>query len=269
MKNILQMPIINEMARTTANMYRLGWHERNAGNISILLDESEVAEHLNLNNVIRVLPLKASAKDMAGKIFLVTGTGKYFKNVEVDPEANLGVVRIAKCGLNAELLWGFSDGGTFTSEFSAHLMCHAARLKINPLNRVIMHGHPNNLVAMCYAHTLNEREFSRTLWQLCIEAILIFPEGVGVLPWMLCGTNEIAAATAKKMEEFKIVLWAMHGVFGCGNNLDETFGLIETAEKGADIFIKTLNAPRLNTTSDEQIRALAEFWNVKYRKEWL
>jgi rhamnulose-1-phosphate aldolase len=71
------------------------------------------------------------------------------------------------------------------------------------------------------------------------------------------------------MKEFKIVLWAMHGVFGSGKNLDEAFGLIETAEKGAEVFIKTLGAPRLLTVTDAQIKALADFWHVSYRKEWL
>lgn len=79
-------------------MYRLGWDERNGGNISYLLDESEVGEHLNLNNVIRTIPLGFDAKAIIGKIFIVTGTGKYFKNVMDDPETNFGIVRIANDG---------------------------------------------------------------------------------------------------------------------------------------------------------------------------
>ena len=34
MKNILNAPFVDEMKKTTANMYRLGWDERNGGNIS-------------------------------------------------------------------------------------------------------------------------------------------------------------------------------------------------------------------------------------------
>lgn len=51
-KNILEAPFVKEMCRTTANMYRLGWDERNGGNISYLLKEEEVAEYLDLNEVI-------------------------------------------------------------------------------------------------------------------------------------------------------------------------------------------------------------------------
>ncbi len=111
-------------------MYRLGWDERNGGNISYLLDEKEVADYLDLNNVIRTFPLAGVYENafdvtpLLGKIFLVTGTGKYFKNVEDDPETNLGIVRIAQNGV--ELLWGYKDGGRTTSELPAHLMCHMA-----------------------------------------------------------------------------------------------------------------------------------------------
>ena len=94
MKNILNAPFVTEMRKMTANMYRLGWDERNGGNISYLLDNDEVAEYLDINKPIRRLETGFDAKDLAGKIFIVTGTGKYFKNVEKDPETNLGIVRI-------------------------------------------------------------------------------------------------------------------------------------------------------------------------------
>ena len=103
MKNILEAPFVREMSKTTANMYRLGWDERNGGNISYLLDEKEVGEYLDLKHVIRTIPTGFDATALIGKIFIVTGTGKYFKNVEFDPETNLGVVRIGKDGTTAEL----------------------------------------------------------------------------------------------------------------------------------------------------------------------
>ena len=148
MKNILNAPFVEEMCKTTANMYRLGWDERNGGNISYLLDEAEVGEYLDLNLVKRVLPLGFDATTLAGKIFIVTGSGKYFKNVIDDPEDNLGIVRISADGQNAQLLWGYSGGGKCTSEFPAHLMSHMARLQVDPENRVVMHTHPTHTLAM-------------------------------------------------------------------------------------------------------------------------
>lgn len=231
MKDIFTAPFVEEMRKTTANMYRLGWDERNGGNISLLLDTEEVGEYLDLNAVKRTIPLGFDAAPLIGRIFIVTGTGKYFKNVDADPETNLGIVRIAADGQTAELLWGYKDGGKFTSEFPAHLMSHMARLSVDPENRVVMHCHPTYTLAMNYVHELDEKKFTHTLWEMCTECIVVFPDGIGVLPWMLCGTNSIGEATAEKMKEFRLVVWGMHGIYGAGKTMDETFGLIETVER--------------------------------------
>ena len=99
MKDIFSAPFIREMGKTASNMYRLGWDERNGGNISYRLREEEVGEYLDLGKVIREIPIGFDAPSLAGEIFVVTGTGKYFKNVEDDPETNLGVIRIKKDGI--------------------------------------------------------------------------------------------------------------------------------------------------------------------------
>ena len=269
MKDILTAPWMVEMIRTATNMYAHGWDERNGGNISLLLDEADVAEYLDLNNVLRTIPTGFEAPALEGRYFLVTGTGKYFKNVQYAPEVNLGLVRLTDKGMKAELLWGYEDGGKFTSEFPAHMMSHVARLRVDPQNRVVMHCHPANLLAMTYVHDLDERAFTRTLWQMCTECIVVFPDGVNVLPWMLCGTNEIGVATAEKMATARLVVWAQHGIYGAGRDLDETFGLIETAEKAAEIYMKIAHLPRVNTITDEQMHLLEQRFGVKGRDGYL
>ena len=269
MKDILTAPVVVELIRTVTNMYAHGWDERNGGNVSVLLDEMELKEYLDLTRVHRTIPTGFEAPELEGKYFLVTGTGKYFKNVQYEPCKNLGIVRLTDKGTQAELLWGYSDGGKFTSEFPAHMMSHASRLRIDPENRVILHCHPNNLIAMTFVHTLDEREFTRTLWRMCTECIMVFPDGVNVLPWMLCGTNEIGEATAEKMKTARLVVWAQHGIYGAGKDLDETFGLIETAEKAAEIYMKIAHLPRLNTITDEDLHALEVRFGVKARDGYL
>ncbi|MBR6040751.1 MAG: class II aldolase/adducin family protein, partial [Clostridia bacterium] len=108
-----------------------------------------------------------------------------------------------------------------------------------------------------------------TLWQMCTECIVVFPDGVNVLPWMLCGTNEIGVATAKKMETARLVVWAQHGIYGAGKDLDETFGLIETAEKAAEIYLKIAHLPLKQTITDEQMHLLEERFGVKAREGYL
>ena len=275
MKNILDAPFLREMCEVTANMYRLGWDERNGGNISYLLDEKEVSEYLDVTKVIREIPFMGieradfSAKELAGKIFIVTGTGKYFKNVTKDPETNLGIVRIADNGAIAQLLWGFKDGGRFTSEFPAHMMSHIERLKADPKNRIVMHCHPTNLLAMTSVHDLDEISFTKDLWRTCTECIVVFPDGVGVLPWMLCGTMDIGRATAEKMKDFRLVAWALHGIYGAGKDMDETFGLIETVEKAAELYMKTAHLPKINTITDDNLKETAAAFGVHYKQGWL
>ena len=149
------------------------------------------------------------------------------------------------------------------------MMSHAARLGVDPAHRVVMHCHPNHLLAMTYVHDLDSRAFTRTLWQMCSECVAVFPEGVNVLPWMLCGTNEIGQATAEQMKTARLVVWAQHGIYGVGRDLDEAFGLIETAEKAAEIYLKIAHLPRLNTITDEQLRLLADKFGVRPREGWL
>ena len=269
MADILNARFVVEMADTCANMYQLGWDERNGGNISLLLDENEVSEYLDTNKILREISIGFEAKDLCGKYFLVTGTGKYFKNVKGDPENNLGLIRIAEDGCTAQLLWGYKDGGKFTSELPAHLMSHMARLKQDPENHVIIHSHPTNTLAMTFIHPLSDKAFTHTLWQMNTECIVVFPDGIGVLPWMVCGTNEIGEATAEKMKNYRLVIWALHGIYGAGKDLDEAFGLIETVEKTAQIYMLTEGKERINIITDDNLKALAKNFNLTYREDFL
>ena len=269
MKHILEAPFMVETVRMLTNLYRLGWDERNGGNLSYLLYDEDLEGYLDTSKVIRTIPMSFDASEIAGKIFIVTGTGKYFKNVQYDPENNLGIIRIAADGKNCELLWGYRDGGKFTSELPAHLMSHMTRLKIDSAHRVVMHSHPTNTIAMSLILGPSEREFTRALWKMQTESIVVFPEGVGVLPWMVCGTNDIGVATAKKLEDARLCVWTTHGIYGTGRDLDEAFGLIETVEKAAQLYMLTVGQDRKNEIKDDELRDLAAVFGLNYKKEYL
>ncbi|EUJ33960.1 rhamnulose-1-phosphate aldolase [Listeria floridensis FSL S10-1187] len=270
MENIENAPFLREMVDTASNLYRLGWDERNGGNISYLLSEAEVADYLDVNHVLRRIPMDFDGSALAGKYFLVTGSGKYFKNVAKAPAENLGLIRIAAAGDGVEILWGYSDGGVPTSELPSHLMSHIARLSVNPKNRVVMHCHATHLLAMTFTHDLDERAFTRTLWQMCTECLVVFPDGVGVVPWLIPGTNEIGMATSDKMKETRLVVWPHHGIYGAGETMDETFGLIETAEKAAQVYtIVCAQGPIRQTISDRQLAELGESFGVEPKAGYL
>ena len=258
-----------EAVRTLTNLYRLGWDERNGGNLSYLLFDEDIDGYLDTDKVIREIPMSFDASAIKGKIFLVTGTGKYFKNVQYDPAENLGIIRISDNGNVAELLWGFTDGGKFTSELPAHLMSHMVRLEIDPAHRVVMHTHPTNTIAMSLVHDISPRAFTRTLWQMQTESIVVFPEGVAVLPWMVCGTNDIGVATAEQLRRQRLCVWTAHGIYGTGRTLDEAFGLIETVEKAAQLYMLSAGLGIKNGITDDELRALAATFGLDYRREYL
>ncbi|GFH41514.1 rhamnulose-1-phosphate aldolase [Lactococcus hodotermopsidis] len=268
--NILAAPFVQEMMKTTANLYRLGWDERNGGNISYRLDEKWVQPFLDTTNVIREIPMIFDASILAGKYFIVTGSGKYFKNVKDDPEANLGIVRVQENGKTLDLLWGLSDNAVPTSELPAHFMSHIARLSVDPDNRIIMHNHATHLLAMSFTHDLSEKALTRTLWQMCTECLVVFPEGVSIIPWLVPGTNEIGEATAAKMLETRLVLWPQHGIYGAGRDMDEVFGLIETAEKAAQVYTYVCAQGGVKQTiTDDNLWLLADAFGVTPHADYL
>lgn len=269
MKDILTAPYVQEMREITANMYRMGWDERNGGNISYRLDEAWLADYLDLNDVKRVTPLNFDASAIIGQYFIVTASGGYFRNVLPKPEENLGIIRIAKDGTSYELLWGYCNDSRPTSELPTHLMNHIARLAVDPEHRIVMHAHPVNALAMTFVHELDDRAFTKTLWQMCTECIVVFPEGVAVLPWMVCGNNEIGEATAEKIKEVRVVLWAQHGMFCTGKDIDETFGLAETVEKAAEVYIKIMGRPMLQGITDAELQQLADAFGLTPRAGYL
>ena len=268
--NILNANYVQEMIEVTTNLYRLGWDERNGGNISYLLEENEVLPFLNPTEVIREIPMIFDATSLEGKYFIVTGSGKYFKNVQANPAENLGIIRVKEDGKTLQLLWGLENGAVPTSELPSHFMSHMARLEVDPENRIIMHNHATHLLAMSFTHDLDEKAFTRTLWQMCTECLVVFPEGVSILPWIVPGTTEIGEATAAKMKETRLVLWPQHGIYGAGKDMDEVFGLIETAEKAAEVYTYVCAQGGIKQTiSDENLRLLADSFCVTPREGYL
>lgn len=270
-KGIESCPRFQEYINIIDQMYRLGWDERNGGNVSLILEPADVKEYLHDGHqVIREIPLPLKADPiMKGRVLAVTGTGRYFRNTKADPSHNVGVIRIKEDLKTAEVLYGFEGDGRFTSEIFAHLMCHAARLKENPNHRVIMHCHPANIVALSSVLKGDEKAYTLALWRVETECIVVFPEGVGVLPWMLCGTNEIGVATSNKIKDQRLVVWTLHGIYAAGDTIDEAFGLIETAEKAAQMYFLAAPYKDRAVITDDQLKQVAALFKVTPRAGYL
>ncbi|OZQ69566.1 rhamnulose-1-phosphate aldolase [Paenibacillus sp. VTT E-133280] len=257
-----EAPFIQEMSEITRHMWELGWDELNGGNVSYLLDENEVAKYINVLEPLRTIKLTFPVKELAGKYFIVTGSGKYFRNVIKDPEANLGVLRVSADGESVEVLWGLRNGAVPTSELASHFMSHIERLKVDPTHRIVLHTHATNVIAMTFTHDLDELKFTKTLWEMCTECLVVFPDGVSVIPWIVPGSSEIGRETAKKMKDHRLVIWPQHGIFGTGSTMDATFGLVETVEKAAKIYNLIGGREMKQKITDQQLWDLAKAFGV-------
>ncbi len=118
-------------------------------------------------------------------------------------------------------------------------------------------------------HELDDRALTRTLWSICTECLLFLPDGVAVLPWLPCGGDELGAATAEKMRDCRLVLWAHHGAFAAGSSPDDALGLLEAADKAAELYIKTARPPLLGGIAEGELRRLAAAFGLKPREGWL
>ena len=78
---------------------------------------------------------------------------------------------------------------------------------------MIYHAHPANLIALTFILPLDPAVFTRELWEMATECPVVFPEGLGVVQWMVPGGRAIAEATSVQMEQVNAVVWAHHGLF--------------------------------------------------------
>lgn len=137
---------------------------------------------------------------------------------------------------------------------------------------MIYHAHPINVIAMTFVCPLDARYFTRALWKAMTECIVVFPSGVGVVPWMVPGGAEIAKATSELMKKYEAAVWAQHGLFVSGPDFDIAFGLAHTIEKSAEIYVKVLSMSGgliRQTITDDDLRAIARDFGVTLNEEFL
>jgi rhamnulose-1-phosphate aldolase len=266
--------VLQKVVRTCNDAWLQGWHERNGGNLSYRLSEAEVEQCRPFfqQEPGPWVPMPVTAENLAGEYFVATGSGKYMRNVLLAPQNNLCLLQISQNGDARRIVWGLENGGVPTSEFPSHFLNHSVRkTATDGACRVIYHAHPANIIAMTFLMPLSARDFTRALWRSMTECPVVFPGGVGVVKWMVPGGAEIAYATSELMREYDAAIWAHHGVFVSGPDLDTAFGLMHTIEKSAEIYMKVLTSgqPCLQTITDDDLRAIASAFHVSLREEFL
>ncbi|NLZ56039.1 MAG: rhamnulose-1-phosphate aldolase [Clostridiaceae bacterium] len=272
--SILDVEVIRSYIRMCDDGWQQGWHERNGGNLTYRMRPEEVEQcRPFFATPGQWVNMGVRADNLTGEYFISTGSGNFFRNVILAPQDNICIVEINDRGDSWRIVWGLEQGGRPTSEFPSHFLNHSVRkTATDGKNRVIYHAHPANIIAMTYILPLTSRDFTRALWQSATECPIVFPGGVGVVPWMVPGGADIALATSELMREFDAAVWAHHGLFCSGPDFDITFGLMHTIEKGAQIFILAMAAGQgklRQTITDDNLRAIARDFGVTLNENFL
>ena len=148
--SIMDVKFVQGFIRMCNDGWEQGWHERNGGNLSYRMKEEEVEEvkeYLSLDGEWK--EIGTSVPELAGEFFMVTGSGKYFRNVILDPEDSICIIELDEKGENYRICWSLVNGGRPTSELPSHLMNHEVKkLATNGARRVIYHAHTTNVIAL-------------------------------------------------------------------------------------------------------------------------
>lgn len=230
---------VKRFARLCKDGFKQGWHEANGGNLTYRMTDEDVKVCKKEFDTSRPwVEMGVQADNLKGAYFITTGSGKYLRNVPLEPKDALGIVQINDAGDSWRIVWGLENGGKPTSEFPTHFMNHSIRMAAtNGANRVIYHAHTPNIITLSTLIEPDPRTWTRILWKSMTECVIIFPQGVGLVPWMVPGGAAIAEATAELMERYDAVVWTQHGMFVSGNTFDAAFGMMHTIEKSAGLYL--------------------------------
>lgn len=270
---VLEAPFVQGFLKMADDGWQQGWHERNGGNLSYRIREEEVEsvrDELLTDGEWR--PIGASVPGLAGEYFLVTGSGKFFRNALRDPEDSVCLIELDETGEKYRICWGLINGGRPTSELPSHLMNHEVKKRVTGgAYRVIYHAHTTNVIALTFVLPLTDEAFTRELWEMATECPVVFPDGIGVVDWMVPGGRDIAVETSRLMEKYDVAVWAHHGIFCAGPDFDITFGLAHTVEKSAEILVKvhSMGGQKRQTITPGQFRALAKDFGVTLPERFL
>lgn len=264
--SFLDSQAVREIAQVTYDMWNKGWDESNGGNISYLLNSQEIlllkGSDIFKNEVVEVTGIP---NEMVGKYILITASGSQFRTVKDHIKESMGVIKLHESGY--QILWGFENNTLPTSEFYMHILSHNARLKIDSNQKVVVHNHATEATALSLIVEPNDSAYTLPLWKVLTESIVVFPDGVGVLPWQTPGTEKIGKATAEKLKDSRIVIWSFHGILATGTSVQDCFGLIETVNKAAGMYINTLTHKNYTGLTNDQLMSVCDSLNVNPRMD--
>lgn len=227
---------IGRIAEVAGYLWQRGWAEYNGGNISVNLTQSLSEQEKELPGSVPEVELLEAVPELAGEVFFVTGTGKRMRYVAQEPLHNGALIRISENGKCYRII--SAEPVRPTSELPSHLLMHAFMKRSGRGGKVVLHTHPTELVALTHSRRfLDSTEITRTLWSMIPECRIIVPLGLGIVPYEIPGTLDLARATIRRLEQHDVVFWEKHGILATGADIVDCFDVIDTLNKSAQIYL--------------------------------
>jgi len=261
-------PLLKQMGDVGKQLSEIGATEGAAGNISICVrDTLEVREFFPQ---MKEIELPAPAPDLAGATIIATGSGRRLRDIAEAPTANLAAIIIEEGGKTGRMFTSVDcPFKRVTSEFNSHLAVHHDQMRSHPIkSHAIVHAQPKYLTFLSHLPNYQDEKFINShlmRWQP--ETILNFPEGIGILPFLLPGSVHLMLETMLCLRDHQIVVWAQHGVMArADESIFHALDLVEYVETAAHYEMLNLSTGGESAgLSPENIRAVAESWNIKQK----
>jgi len=240
-----------EFRRLAEVLFLRGWAEASAGNMSLRLGDVPPPLRDLAPDAGQVQKAAVDMTDLVGDRFLVTASGSRMRDIAVEPEEGLCLIQVLD-GQHFRLI----DGpGPLSSEWPTHVGLHSLFKETRSLERAVVHCHPPGLIALSHVFS-SDTEMNDRLFRMHPETRLLVPEMVGLIPYAVTGSRDLARATKEKMKKHRLALWDRHGVLASGKTLGQALDRIEMVEKAAAIYWQLRSAGlEPEGLSDEQIAA--------------
>lgn len=206
--------LLQEVSEVAQYLWDRGWAERNAGNLSVRVTSHFTDKELDRLSTYPFLPLSKSYSDLARQLFLVSATGARMRDTAKNPSANVCFVFVNESGTAYHIICPPGEENVLkpTSELLTHMGIQQMLLQKKAEERVVLHTHVLELIALTQLPQFkSEDAVNRLLWGMHPETILFVPDGVGFIPYTLPGSEKIAQATLKGLENHNVILWEKHG----------------------------------------------------------
>ncbi len=228
--------ILEQIGEAAGYIWMQHWAEANAGNISVNVTGWLASEELPLP--VRSMALHKAYPALAGHVILTTVTGSRMRDIAYDTADGCMLLRIDGSGKAYSVLAAFNASGRPTSELASHLFIHEMLLETKSTATTIVHTHPPELVALTHvAETKPEGWLNDALWAAHAEVKIFFPGGVGLVPYIMPGSEALAEATVEALRSHPVVVWARHGALALGENPLDAFDALDTLNKAASIWL--------------------------------